>query len=399
MHSTPHVAVVIENAGGAGAVARVAINQAEQLSRYFQVSIITDVEPKNIGCKCEYIILNVRRFTWMHRLCHVPNQLSFLWSVAKGLERLNEKHSIDLVWCHSHPVAAWPLYRFQRRHQVPYGMTVHGDIFERPAGTYDFWLTLFYKVATPRAYARATITQVLAPFWVGCAERWGPRNGRTVVIPNGIFVSELGDVRDCRCQDNETFNILYVGRLSIEKGVEYLLQSAKILNERGFAYHLDLIGEGPEMENLTSYVLANRLEAKVRFRGRVPRNRLGCEYIAADVVCVPSVSEALATVILESLSLGTPVVATNVGGNPYMIRDGWNGRLVTAKSPEALAVVLEELITHPFQVKELAENTKASVAEKFSWNYVGDQMAKLIFDCLKVSMPDGRDTQLPRDAS
>lgn len=376
--SRPHVAMIVEHAGGTGAVASVALNQARQLSRWFRISFCSDSLPNDLDRQWNPILLHPPRFYWLHRFCHVPNQGGILLAVSRALERLHKHDPIDFLWCHSHPIAAWPLARFHRRHQVPYGMTVHGDIFDRPKGTYDPFLTWLYKRATPRAYRRASVIQVLAPVWEKYLHRWGVDETRVVVIPNGISESDFSPATPKNAGTKGSFRVLFVGRLSIEKGVGFLLQTAVLLRNRGMAFQIDVVGDGPDLATSKSFVQHHDLAGQVHFHGRIARESLGGVYAAADVVCIPSISEPLATVALESLVHGTPVVATDVGGNSYMIRDGWNGRLVPPGDPAAMADVLEELIRNPENRRSIAKNARSSVREKFSWDRVGEQMAATI---------------------
>ena len=119
--------------------------------------------------------------------------------------------------------------------------------------------------------------------------------------------------------------------------------------------------------------------------GFVERTRLAELYCNVHLLCVPSRSEPLANVVLESLVCGTPVVASNVGGNSSMVTHGLNGWLVEPNSAENLAIVLENLARHPEQLQSVAKNCVDSIEKRFSWEVVGERLAHNISGILHGS--------------
>ena len=83
----------------------------------------------------------------------------------------------------------------------------------------------------------------------------------------------------------------------------------------------------------------------------------------------------MANVALESLSIGRPVIASNVGGNPFMVKHLINGMLVESENPGALAEAIEFVYQNPDELENMAERASKSVAH-FTW----DSVAKTIFD-------------------
>src|SRR6185436_16340970 len=142
---------------------------------------------------------------------------------------------------------------------------------------------------------------------------------------------------------NGALRLLYVGRLSVEKGVEHLIDACAEVRHCGIAFELSVVGTGPLEQALKRRISVAGLGNCVRLLGALPRQSLGSHYRAADALCVPSLSEPLATVILESLVVGTPVIGTRVGGTPYIVEDGVNGLLVPAGDPSALARAIVRL--------------------------------------------------------
>jgi len=178
--------------------------------------------------------------------------------------------------------------------------------------------------------------------------------------------------------------ILFVGRLSVEKGVEDLVRACLRLQQKEVPFRLSIIGDGNLKTSLRDLVARYDLSEMVEFIGTVPRLELGSHYSAADVLCVPSLSEPLATVILEALISGCPVVASDTGGNPFMVRHNRNGLLTPVGDVEALANALERLYRNPALLRLLTQHARPSVLERFLWKSVAKDIASYILKYLTV---------------
>jgi glycosyltransferase involved in cell wall biosynthesis len=117
----------------------------------------------------------------------------------------------------------------------------------------------------------------------------------------------------------------------------------------------------------------------VAFLGKISRNKLGDYYSSADVTCVPSVSEPLATVVLEALVSGCPVVVTDTGGNTFMVQQEQNGLIFPVGDFDALSNALEMLYRKPELLKFLASNSRQSVLKRFMWDKVGNAIHQNLF--------------------
>jgi glycosyltransferase involved in cell wall biosynthesis len=138
--------------------------------------------------------------------------------------------------------------------------------------------------------------------------------------------------------------ILYLGRLTRQKGVDDLIHALAALGE---GYCLEIAGDGPERRRLER--LVQRMALPVRFHGFVDEDRKASLWAAADVLCVPSrelpggFSEGAPLVVREAFAHGVPVVATRVGGIPELCTHGGRANLVAPNDPQALAASLAAL--------------------------------------------------------
>ena len=374
-----HFVIACRGLGHGGAVANVAYRHAGLLGRDADVSLLSDGFPEGRQEGVGRVRCPSPDFHGLRRFGHVPREWAFARAVGRRLEGIAGERHIDAVMCHGHVVAALAAARLKRRRGVPYVLVTHGDIFERPRGTYDPWLTAFYKAVTPPAYRQADLVLALSPRMGDLARRWVGGDVPVEVLPNGIALDEISSApgEAPRLYAGVGLKILFVGRLSIEKGVEHLIEAVGRMRDRDIPCELAVIGDGPLGEGLRALAAERGLDG-VRFLGRRPRAELhGC-YRQADVVCVPSLSDPLPTVVLEAMAAGRPVVGTDVGGIPFMVEHRRTGLVVEPRSAPALAEALGWLAERPEAVRALGAAAARRARDVFSWEAIGDRLRGLM---------------------
>jgi glycosyltransferase involved in cell wall biosynthesis len=157
--------------------------------------------------------------------------------------------------------------------------------------------------------------------------------------------------------------VLYAGRLSSEKGPDVIVRAAADLP---LGLHVELAGDGPmraELERLAADVAPGR----VRFHGRLPKDRLQARLAACRIVVLPSrCHENQPMSILEAYSFGKPVVASRLGGIPELVVEGGTGLLVAQDDPAALADALATVAADPAKAVEMGRAGRALVEERFT---------------------------------
>jgi len=183
--------------------------------------------------------------------------------------------------------------------------------------------------------------------------------------------------------------IVAAGRLSPEKGHRYLVDAVKILVDSGFPVCLLLLGAGKELPRLERQVAEANLGEHVVFGGfRKPI----LPYLAgADLVVNPSETEGLPNVVLEALSVRTPVVATDVGGVGEIITSGKTGWLVPPAQIQSLADAIKHAIENPFKASAVIENGYKLIKDSFSFSYQVAQFADLYSNLIRLSGPSSVD--------
>lgn len=162
--------------------------------------------------------------------------------------------------------------------------------------------------------------------------------------------------------------LLYVGRLSREKGVDVAIAALPAVLERAPGARLRIAGEGPSSRDLRDLVEEYGLAGRVEFLGAVARDAVRDLMADSSIVVVPSRSEGFSLVALEAAQAGRPVVAARVGGIPEVVVDGETGLLVPPEEPAALAAAILELIGDPARAEILAANARRRADEAFRWS-------------------------------
>jgi glycogen(starch) synthase len=198
----------------------------------------------------------------------------------------------------------------------------------------------------------------------------GVNKEKTHVVPNGLDLESIDNIKVADFSLLEKYGIenrdfiLYVGRLTYIKGLEYLIKAFKAIQKEFKNLKLVIMGSGPQelyLKNLASDVPG------VFFIGHVRSPEIKkLFYTRSLAVIVPSVHETLPTVVLEAMAYGRPVIATAVGGNVSMIKNGKNGYLVEPKNPEDLARSIETLLDHSDIRKKMGECGRKIVETEFS---------------------------------
>ena len=153
--------------------------------------------------------------------------------------------------------------------------------------------------------------------------------------------------------------LLSVGHLIPRKRHDMAIAALNLLP----GWRLLIVGEGPERARLEDMARQLGLADRVRFEGAQPHASLPRFYTAADVLILASSREGWANVLLESMACGTPVVASNIPGNPEVVHSAAAGRIVDHNTPERFAAWIEEL----YAGNPGRQSTRA-YAEGFSWD-------------------------------
>lgn len=250
---------------------------------------------------------------------------------------------------------------------VPYALMLQeGDDLNALESRLGFLRTPFHWI-----FRDAAAVQAIAPFLADWAKRNGAR-APTEVIPNGVVTADffIADeeratwrkkIRDELNIPTDAFVVLTVSRLVIKNGVADLISAVSELPNA----HLIIVGDGGLHDELQ--VAATPLGERAHFMGTQSPQEIKKYAAASDVFCRPSLSEGLGIVFLEAMAMGLLVVATRVGGIPFIVSDGETGLLLAPRAPHELAGALGRVRDDAELRVRLAQNGFEQV-KQFEWD-------------------------------
>ena len=216
-------------------------------------------------------------------------------------------------------------------------------------------------------YHQANLIVVPSQFVADSFISEGIPKEKLAIVPYGVNLQRFNPVA---IPEDDTFEVVFVGRISARKGVKDLLDGfakAQIANKR-----LTLVGTiDTEFQNL----IIKQLQAtNIRILGHIAQPELKEILSRSHVFCLPSIEEGMALVVAEAMACGCPPIITYNTGATSLVNDGENGFVVPIRSPEAIAEKLELLANDRKYRDEMAQAALASVQALGGWENYGQQM-------------------------
>lgn len=205
---------------------------------------------------------------------------------------------------------------------------------------------------------------------------------KTRTIPGGVNISDFDATNDkilFKIDKKYALTgkkvVLFTGRLTAHKGVEYLIKAARQIKGEVL-----ILGDGPERPYLEKLIKKYNLD-NTRILGYMsPKEGIKYRefYRRADVYVAPSVwDEPLGLVILEAMAAGTPVICTRKGGITSIVKDGHNGFLVRARNSQQIADKVNLLLSSEELRLKMACEARKTVEEKFTWEEIASKFEKI----------------------
>lgn len=305
---------------------------------------------------------NVRRFKPIFEFFGNAFSPSMLPSLIKN------KNHFDVMHAHSHLFFTTNLCSVLETldPSVPFVVTSHGLI---PASGPD-WLHKVY-IPTVGKFVFNSADRILCYTEEEKArlkKKAGVRS-KISVVHNGIDTDLFHPIANKK----QTNRLLWIGRFTRGKGLDYLIDAFSILSKKYPKLHLLLIGDGPEKNDILDKISKLGLEKKVNTRDFCPNSRICEVYNSSDIFILPSFEEGVPRTIMEAMACGVPVICTQLPHLVEMIRDV--GIAIPAKNSGAIVDAVSEMYSNPKLAEQFGINGRIKAVEKYSWK---DTVSKTI---------------------
>lgn len=293
----------------------------------------------------------------------------------------------SLVHAHSHLF----LMNFQaiiaaRRLGIPSIVTVHGVFAQRDLFTN---LVQFGYISTFSSWMMAQSSRIICLTHSDAAliRRFGVDQDKIRIIPNGINT----DLFKPGTEDEG--NILWVGRFVPEKGLGTLVEAARIVCREKSLVKFTLIGEGPLKDNIISLVRKSGLTDKVRILPRMSQPEVAKMMASCELFAFPSVREGFPKTVLEAMSCGKPIVASDLPCLNEAFDHEHAGILVPRQNAQEFAKATMELLEDKGLRRKLGDRGRHLALAKYNWSVIAKQIENVYAEAL-VTGPQSSKTAL-----
>jgi glycosyltransferase involved in cell wall biosynthesis len=302
---------------------------------------------------------------------HVWIHHAFVRALFKSLEP-----KLDLVHLHSPivPPVETSLPIITTAHTLMKVDSGYHEIYDFPSFAERLQSRIFYPPTETRLFRISGLVTAVSKSVADELRQYGLDPNKVPVVGNGVDENTFSPPQN---RANTEKYVLYTGVLRARKGLFDLLECARYVCQADQNVRFIVVGRGPLFGRLSEAVRKKGMDKKVILLGFVKRERLVDLYKTATVHVIPSHYEGLPTVLLEAMSCGLPVVATNVSGNREVITNGVNGFLVPPKTPKRMAEIILELLDNTALRESIGKAARKTIEDYYTWDKITDN----IIDC------------------
>ena len=194
-------------------------------------------------------------------------------------------------------------------------------------------------------------------------------NKNVITIANG---TSLPDQITRPTTHGTTIRFLSIGRLVMRKGFIDIIRAFSLVKAKQGNFHLEIVGYGTKEDAIYRVLEENNLLDHITMTGRVEYNRLVDYYTGSDCYLFYGDREGSSLAMIEALSYGLPLIASDDPGNRIYVEDGKNGYLVEHKNPEKLAQAIFQILADTDVLVRMGKRSR-EIAESYSWSEIARQ--------------------------
>ena len=294
--------------------------------------------------------------------------IEWLFKAKFHYRKLLRENDYDLAHAFFGFPTGWLCYRTANK--LPYIISLRGsDVPGEHAR-----LKLDYKILAP----------VFGAIWKKAAALVAPSEGlknralkflpsaQIDIIPNGVELDRFSPAETA--QKAEILRLLTVGRLSVTKRVEILIDAVEIIHRAGCEVRFTIVGGGQMQQKLKQIALNKNIANIIEFTGRIDADDMPQVYRKNDIFISASYAEGMSNAMLEAMASGLPIITTHCEGTEELIAD--NGIVVEHPNPEEIAGAVRKIADDRQLYKKMAVAARTQ-AQKFTPNKVASQYIEL----------------------
>lgn len=202
-------------------------------------------------------------------------------------------------------------------------------------------------------------------------------------IINHPIINQTAGLEQAR--DDNRIRILFVGELTKGKGIDILLDAFKLAAKEREDIRLICVGDGAEKRKCQRLIEESGLKDQVNLLGKFSHRETLGQIAKSDFLVIPSRTEGTPRTILEAFAFGKPVIASNVGGIPEVVKDGENGVLVEYGDVHSLAKATLSLTLDEELRERLGRNGKNYLKTLPSWYEIATEIVGLYHEIIRGS--------------
>lgn len=284
------------------------------------------------------------------------------------------KNKVDFTFAFFAVPAGWVAWILYYLRGIPYGVYFGGS--DIPNANPSRFTTI-YPLITPLLKAiwkKATFRSVCSQELQGLARK-ADATSEFLYIPNGVETDRFAPTTR---PDNPKVKILFIGRLIPRKGFHRVVRALpKVQAMAKVPFTVEVVGTGAHRAELDALAEELNVSQLISYVGMVPYDELEKSYQDADIFVLTSLSEGMPSVILEAMGAGLPVIASNVGGNNEIVKEGENGFLIMGDDVDILADKMSLLINDSSLRKQMGQKSR-EYAMQYDWKHIMGRYDTLI---------------------
>jgi len=276
--------------------------------------------------------------------------------VSKVEENIKKEGKYDLIHCHD-----WLTMKagieIKEKWDIPFVQTVHSTEYDRSGWVYpNQWFIDIEREGMEKADRVIAVSHFTKRV---CVDKYGINPDKITVVHNAVYPIEEGHKKEI---------VLFLGRLTIQKGAEFFLRAAKKVKDFEPDTKFVVAGSGDMLPQLINQAIDLGISDRTIFTGRLTEDEVKHIYGVSSVYVMPSVSEPFGITALEAISAGTPTIASKTAGFSEAFK---NCLRVDFWDTDEMANKIVSLLRYDPLHRTLSNEGKQEV-ELFTWDNVAD---------------------------